>query len=46
MICSECAVNIQDEQIQYIQVLENFGPHEDDEMFHFCSIRCMLGWYK
>ncbi len=45
MICDCCQIIITDHQVQYIEVLENFGPNEDDEYYHFCSIKCMLGWY-
>jgi hypothetical protein len=39
-------MNIFDEQDQFIQVTENFGPHEDEDVYHFCSIVCMKGWYQ
>jgi hypothetical protein len=46
MICDCCRINIDDYQTQYIQVIENHGPHEDEDEYFFCSVKCVLGWYE
>ena len=46
MICDCCNGDITLMHDGFVQVTENFGPHEDEDVYIFCSIKCMLGWYQ
>ena len=46
MICDCCNNDITLMHDGFIQVIENFGPYEDEDVYHFCSIRCMRAWYQ
>jgi hypothetical protein len=45
MICSNCDVTDEMTESGFIKVIENFGPHEDDETHIFCSYSCMKRWF-